>query len=383
MFFRPLPWEYGIRNLFRRPLRSALTLLALSTVTLLVLVVLGFLRGLEHTLQVSGNPHNAYVFSLGMGENLEYSSIPHRSSDLLASSLAGIRRDFGQPYVSPELYLGTQVRLADDAFPRQGLVRGVTPGALLVNDNIEIKQGRWPRLGEVLVGELAAAKLSVKPDALAIGKEICFEDKTWTISGVFTAAGATIESEIWCRLDALQQCMKRQDISLVAVKLNSPNRFAEVDMFCKERLDLELQAVRQVDYFATLQQDYAPVRWLSWSIVLLIAGAGILVGLNTLYGAVVGRIGEMAMLQTIGFSRRAAVISIVQEGMHSGHDGGADGVIDCRRLRPWQGGWIYRGRLSAAGRQPHVIIGQRRGLAVGNWWNPATGVAHLSHVGDR
>ena len=42
-----LPWEYGARNLTRRPLRTALTLAALSIVILLVFVVVGFIRGLE------------------------------------------------------------------------------------------------------------------------------------------------------------------------------------------------------------------------------------------------------------------------------------------------------------------------------------------------
>lgn len=315
MFFQLLPWEYGIRNLFRRPWRSALTLVALTTVTLLVLVVLGFIRGLEQTLKVSGKPDVAFVFSLGMGENLEYSSIPHRTADLLASSLSGVRRDHGQPHISPELYLGTQIQLAGDSQHRFGLVRGVVPEALLVHDSIEIKQGRWPRLGEILVGEMAATKLNAQRDALSVGKELQFENRTWKISGIFTAGGATLESEIWCRLDELQQCMRRQDLSLVTVQLNSAGDFAEVDLFCKERLDLELQALRQVDYFAALQRDYGPVRWLSWTIVLLIASAGILVGLNALYGAIVGRISEMAMLQIIGFSRRAAVISTMQEGV--------------------------------------------------------------------
>ena len=53
---RLLPWEYGIRNLFRRPTRSALTLTALTTVVLLVLVVVAFIRGLESSLAVSGDP---------------------------------------------------------------------------------------------------------------------------------------------------------------------------------------------------------------------------------------------------------------------------------------------------------------------------------------
>ena len=44
-FFRPLPWEYGVRNLLRRPGRSALTWAGLTTVTLLILLVVGFVRG--------------------------------------------------------------------------------------------------------------------------------------------------------------------------------------------------------------------------------------------------------------------------------------------------------------------------------------------------
>ena len=45
--FRLLPWEYGVRNLFRRPGRSALTLAGLTLVVLLIFVVVGFIRGLR------------------------------------------------------------------------------------------------------------------------------------------------------------------------------------------------------------------------------------------------------------------------------------------------------------------------------------------------
>ena len=86
-------------------------------------------------------------------------------------------------------------------------------------------------------------------------------------------------------------------------------------MFCKERLDLELQAMRETDYYASLQNDYAPVRWLAWVVVLLVSGAGVFAGLNTMYGSVVGRIPELSMLQTIGFVRRSIVVSLIQEGL--------------------------------------------------------------------
>ncbi|MEX2026252.1 MAG: ABC transporter permease, partial [Pirellulaceae bacterium] len=71
---RLLPWEYGIRNLFRRPTRSALTLAALTTVVLLVLVVVAFIRGLEGSLAVSGDPRVVLVYSIGAAADIENSA---------------------------------------------------------------------------------------------------------------------------------------------------------------------------------------------------------------------------------------------------------------------------------------------------------------------
>lgn len=314
MFFRLLPWEYAIRNLFRRPLRTSLTFLGLTTVIVLVLVVVGFIRGLERSLAVSGDPQTAVVFSLGMGENLEYSSIPMRTSDLVPASVRGIQERYGRKYVSPELYLGTQVTLSDRD-ETMGLVRGVTESVLLVRRQVEIEEGNWPQANEVLVGRMAAAKLGVDVNDLRIGQSISLEGRTWRISGVFSAAGAAFESEIWCRLDDLQQAMKRQDLSIVAVTIAPDGAFSDIDLFCKRRLDLELQVMQETTYYKSLQKDYGPVRWLAWFVVTLVSGAGVFAGLNTMYGSVMGRIPELATLQTIGFVRRSIIVSLVQEGL--------------------------------------------------------------------
>ncbi|HQX51887.1 MAG TPA: ABC transporter permease [Planctomycetaceae bacterium] len=314
MFFRLLPWEYAIRNLFRRPLRTSLTFLGLTTVIVLVLVVVGFIRGLERSLAVSGDAQTAIVFSLGMGENLEYSSIPMRTSDLVPASVAGIQERFGQKYVSPELYLGTEVVVGDHE-PAMGLVRGVTRPVLFVRRQVEIEEGDWPKPGEVMVGKMVATKTAATNEELGVGQTISFEGRTWRISGIFSSGGAAFESEIWCRLDELQQAMKRQDLSIVSLSLAPGADFSDLDLFCKERLDLELQAMRETEYYSTLQKDYGPIRWLAWLVVLLLSGAGIFAGLNTMYGSVVGRIPEMSMLQTIGFVRRAIVIGLIQEGV--------------------------------------------------------------------
>ncbi len=319
MFFRLLPWEYGIRNLFRRPLRTVLTFAGLTTVIVLILVVVGFIRGLEGSLAASGDPQTAIVFSLGMGENIEYSSIPMRTSDLVSASIAGIQERYGEKYVSAELYMGTHIGLIAEPRnePREslGLVRGVTPSVLLVRRQFELEEGRWPEIGEVIIGRLVAAKLGATDQEIAVGKSIQMENRTWKIAGMFSCGGAAFESEIWCRLDELQQALKRQDLSIVALTMKPNADFADLDLFCKQRLDLELQAMRETDYYARLQRDYRPIRSLAWLIVVLIAGAGVFAGLNTMYGAVVGRISELAMLQTIGFVRRTVLVSLMQEAM--------------------------------------------------------------------
>lgn len=312
---RLLPWEYAVRNLFRRPLRTALTLVALTLVIVLVFGVAGFIRGLDRTLATSGDPLVGVVFSLGMGENLEYSSVPMRTGDLVAASVGGVDERYGRKCVSPELYLGTQVTPHGHEEPTMGLVRGVSAAVLSVRQRVQIVEGAWPKAGEVIVGRLAAAKLGAAREQLAVGQSIAFEGRSWKISGVFAADGAAIESELWCRLDELQRAMKRQDLSVVLVRLQDRDSFADLDLFCKERLDLELQAARETDYYAGLQKDYGPVRWLAWLVVVLVSGAGAFAGLNTLYGAVLGRTSELAMLQTIGFARRAIAVSLVQEGL--------------------------------------------------------------------
>lgn len=312
---RLLPWEYSVRNLFRRPLRTGLTLLGLTTVLLLVLVVIGFIRGLEASLANSGDPDTAIVFAKNMNENLEYSSIPEQTAGLVSSNVPGIGQRYGRKYVSPELYLGTEITVGTHDDASLGLVRGVTVAVLQVRRGVQIERGEWPKLGEVIVGTLAATKLGVDDGELEIGSSLSFEGRDWRVSGVFSAAGAAFESEAWCRLEDLKVAMQRQDVSLVALTFGPAGDYADLQLFCSERKDLELQSIRETDYYARLQRDYGPIRWLAWLVVVLVAGAGVFAGLNTMYASAMGRVGELAALQTIGFGRGALLVGLVQEGV--------------------------------------------------------------------
>jgi putative ABC transport system permease protein len=265
-----LPWEYGVRNLSRRPVRSALTLGALATVVLLVFIVVGFIRGLESSLAISGESDVVLVYSVNSEENIESSSIAARTPALLSASVSGTWKRFDVAHVSPELFLGTRV-VTGDSVAGMGLVRGVTRHAPLVRSAVRIVAGEWPQAGEVMVGRLARAKLGVSPAALSIGRVVEFEGRSWKVSGEFAAGGAAYESEIWCNLDDFQTATQRQDLSLVALKLGPGVPPAQVALFCKERTDLELRAQSETGYYATLQRHYRPVRTLAWLVVVVTA----------------------------------------------------------------------------------------------------------------
>lgn len=309
-----LPWEYGFRNLARRPVRTLLTLVALTTVVVLVLIVVGFIRGLERSLVASGESDVVLISSVNSEENLETSAIEARTPDLIQASVKGVFQRFGVPYVSPELYMGTRVT-TEDGLEGPGLVRGVTLQAPLVRRSVRLLEGSWPKSGEVIVGKLASAKIGLPDNAMKIGRRIEFEGREWIVSGRFSSGGAAYESEIWCPLPDFQTATQRQDLSLVAVALTPGTKATQLQLFCKERTDLELRAVSEPEYYARLQQHYRPVRYLAWSIVFLVAGAGIFAGLNMMYGAIAGRVREIATLQAIGFRRRAILLSLVQEGL--------------------------------------------------------------------
>jgi ABC-type lipoprotein release transport system permease subunit len=137
------------------------------------------------------------------------------------------------------------------------------------------------------------------------------------VCGSFAAGGSSFEAEIWCRMDGLQAALKREDLSYsyVAVLLAPGAGIGEIREFCGTRRKLEIEATPETEYYRSLSKHYVPVRFMAWLIVVLLAGAGVFAGLNAMYGAVVGRVRELATLQTVGFPRRALVLALVQEAV--------------------------------------------------------------------
>jgi putative ABC transport system permease protein len=330
-----LPFEYAARNAGRRPLQSLIIALGGAAVVFLVILMGAFVQTIAASLRQTGDPRNVMVLGVGSEDYLEQSEISAAVPSILATSVSGISRHHDAPLISPEIHHAAMVQVSTAEAPAKdypGMLRGVSPSAFLVHRQVFITQGAPPGPGEVLAGRLAATKLGVPSDAIRVGKQLTFEDRTWTVSGIFEAPGTVYEAEIWVPLQDLKTQTRRDSISCAVVRLERPQDFTALDVFCKTRLDLEVAAVRETTYYSSLASFFRPMQVLGWTMAALVIISGLFGGMNTMIASVAARTRELACLETIGFRRRAILLSLMQESVLQVTAGALLGAFAARLL---------------------------------------------------
>ncbi len=322
---RLLPFEYATRNLGRSPMRLALTVFGSGLVVLLIMIAGSFMVGMQATLAVSGAEQNIMLLGAGSVESVERSEVGMDTAGIVAGSIDGFRNRAGIEGVSPEIHI--QMPLQVDGEDRLILIRGVRPEAFLVHDQVQITNGDAPRSGrnEMVVGKLAALTLGYNNASDAIGAEIMLDDDAYTVSGIFSADGGIVEGEIWTSLTDLQITSQRDTLSCVIVALDSAKP-SDLDMFAASRIDLELAAISEDEYFSALANFYKPIEMMVVITCIMIAIGGMLGGFNSTYAAFASRVREVGTLQTLGYQRGAIAWSLVQESVLSASVGA---IIAC------------------------------------------------------
>ncbi len=366
---RQLPFHYAFRNLGRSRVRLIASLLGSTLVVLLVLASGGFVRGMQRTLTQSA-PLNENIMILGTGseEGVERSQIDAAVAGIAGASIPGIKERGGVLYVSPEIHAALPVRQsAEQEDDHPAVMRGVRSEALLVHPEIEITSGRTPRQGmdELMVGQLAATRLGLPDDRLAIGQTLYFDDRDWTIVGRFSAPNTVMNAEIWIPLTDLQIATNRvSSLSCVLVTLEDAT-FADADLFAKSRLDLEITAMRETDYYASIAAFYGPIRTMIIITAVLIASGGILGGLNTMYAAFSARVREVGMLQSLGYSRGAIVMNLTEESVFAAACGALIGSVIGLALLDGLAVRFSMGAFAITIDAPVLLVGLVGGLLVG------------------
>jgi putative ABC transport system permease protein len=326
---RRLPFDYAARNLGRSPLRLSISVVGSVLVVVLAISAYAFVRGMDRSLVGSGSPNNVILLGAGSEESIERSEISTAVASQVQATIPGLMSQAGQAYVSPEVHAALGVSTEANAEPiAQAVFRGVTPAAFSVHPQVRMIEGRTPQTGadELLVGQLASARLDLPEDRLAVGQLLWIDDRAFTIVGRFAAPNTVMNAEVWVPLTSIQTLTRREGISCVVLTMDTAE-FADVDLFVKSRVDLELAAIMETEYYDQLSAFYQPVKMMVWITALLIGAGGLLGGLNTMYAAFASRIREVGTLQSLGYSRRAIVISFLQESLLAAATGAVIGSL--------------------------------------------------------
>ncbi|MFG0317332.1 MAG: ABC transporter permease, partial [Planctomycetota bacterium JB042] len=200
----------------------------------------------------------------------------------------------------------------------------------LVHEDVTLTAGSLPGPNEVIVGRLVAERLGVDEEAVAIGRTVAFEGGTFKVAGRFAAAGTAVESEIWAPLHELRGLARRDDVSAVFVRCETPEDVADVSVFAQRRLDLELVAIRSDTYYGALAAYFGPIRALAAVMAGLIALSVIVTGANTLGATVRDRAVELATLRAVGYRTGALLRSLLAEATLLAAAGGLVGLVLAR-----------------------------------------------------
>lgn len=317
-----LPFTYLLRNLLRRRVRSLVTIAGIAATTLLVVAMSAFAEGMHEAAE--GNVRHDAVFLLGASAEVDLvrSVVSRGHAEVAAAAAPGVLDLDGKRAASVELHIATRNE------NQIGLLRGVTQTAYLVHPQVTVVAGREPREPfEIMIGALAAARMGLTPDDVALGKTMQLERRDFTIVGHFSAPGTVYEAELWGRLADVMLATKREDVSCVVLRLKDASTFPELRLFATRRVDLEITAVPEPELMRELASSLTPIaalaRWMAFMAVI----AGAFACANTMFAAVLARTRELATLRALGYSPAAVAIGLVQESVLVAFLGGAIGTL--------------------------------------------------------
>jgi putative ABC transport system permease protein len=318
----PIPLRYNVRNLRARSATTLATSGGVALVVAVTILLLGLINGLKHTLVSTGDPENLVVMRKG-ATNDGSSSVPRDAVQAL-SDLGGVAQDAaGRPLASPELVVQPFFRTREGG-RENVLVRGVTPTAFAVHDQVSVIAGRMigASLGEALVGLAVVRRYGVE-----LGSEIELGRRRWKVVGIFAAGGSAFESEVWVDVTDLFNDSNRANYSGVRLRVApGADRDALIERIADDAR-ISLEAKSETSYY-TEQSESANSLYFLTSILALIMSVGAIFGsMNTMFAAVAHRTAEIGTLRALGFSRAAILVSFTLESTLIGAVGGALGLV--------------------------------------------------------
>jgi putative ABC transport system permease protein len=318
-----LPLSYALRNLWRLKARTAITVLGVALITVLVILMSGFARGLASTAAKTASPETVIVTGSSGEHDLVRSVLTLEAARSVSINLPDVAEVDGRRAISVELHVATRKGHAI------GLLRGVEGAAFLVHHRVTMVEGVEPRgAWEIVAGRLAESRMGLPHGTFDVGRTVELEGRPWTVTGRFVAPGTVMEAELWGRLPDVMHATKREDVSCVAARLTSADAMSKVKSWIvRHGVTYEVAAVPETALYETLQNALDPIAGLAWLMAGIVLVGGVFACTNTMFAAVLARTREMGTLRALGYGPLAVGASLLQEALLLGLLGGLLGFF--------------------------------------------------------
>jgi putative ABC transport system permease protein len=328
-----LLFRYNLRNLRARWKVTLLAIFGIALVVAAVVVIASMSAGFQIALSSTGSDKNAIVVQRGsMSELTSWINIGNVQTILSDPRIA--RDAQGTPLASCEIVVIASKPKKADNQPTNITLRGVTPMAFNVRNNIKLVDGRMftPGLFEVIVGK----KISERVNGLDIGDTLRVQRKDFKVVGLFTAEGSSFESEMWGDYNALGPAVNRTGgCESVTARMVNPGNIGRFDKDLRANPQMQVQAASERQYYEDQAGNLGTVLKILAAFVGIVMGIGAVFGaMNTMYAIVSQRTREIGTLRALGFSRMTILFSFVTESVFLAVVGGA---LGCVLALPMQG----------------------------------------------
>ena len=302
-----IPVSYVVRNLARRRLRTALTIVGIAMVVAVYFVMASVAETMVQSFRSTGATDELVVVQAG-AMTVDFSNIDRASLTFLQTR-ENVGEADGQPLVSPELALGSYATIG--RLTRKISVRGVTAESPGVYQQIRLIEGGWPASGyRGTIGITLATKYGI-----GLEDTLSFEGQDWQIVGILASDGRVYDQEIWVDLDDLAATSNRKTYSSYTIRAVDATKADALGEEINANRSFPLSAVGASTFYQRTGGMATFMASIGEFIALIVAIGAVFGGMNTMYAAVAGRRREIAVLRAIGFKRRAILGSVLTESV--------------------------------------------------------------------
>jgi len=315
----------NVRSVPQRLGSSAVTVAGIAGVVVVFVGVLSMAEGFLRVMTTGGDLRTAIV--LRAGASSETGSMLDMDTVRLIKDAPGIGRRDGQPRASAEFVVVVRHAQAGTGKAMNVILRGVEPAAFDVRGEVRIAEGRSFQPGhyEVILGRGVARRLG----NMTTGQSVRWGGSTWNVVGVFDANGGSVESEVWCDIDMLQQAFRRHNaFQAVYATLESPESLDVLRTSLEADPRFEVDVRRESEYYAEQSRALTGLITTAGAFIAFLMAAGAIFGaVSTTYAAVISRTREIATLRALGFGSTAVACSVLAEAAVLALAGGAVGAV--------------------------------------------------------